>query len=210
MSKTVDSPNPPEESVTELLLRLGSGDDSVYSELMPKVYEGLREIAKRHMQHERPDHTLEPTALVHEAFLRLVDQDRTTWESRTHFLCVGAKAMRRVLVDHARARGRLKRGGGVELLSLEDSPAPIRVELPDLVALDLALTDLYGQYPRQAEVVELMHFGGLTVDEIAAALNISCRTVLRDSRFARSWLLRALRPTRRDSGAHPGQGSAVE
>ena len=193
VSKEADPPGPTgPESITEMLHRLGKGDPTIYSELLPLVYEGLREIARRHMRHERSDHTLQPTALVHEAYLRLVDQDRAVWEDRTHFLCIGAKAMRRVLVDHARARTRQKRGGGIELLSLEDSPAPIRVELPDLVALDEALTRLAKFDQRKSDIVELHYFGGLSYDEIAEAVSVSPATVARELNFAKSWLYKEL------------------
>lgn len=179
-------------SVTDLLIRLRDGETAAVSNLLPHVYAELKAIAQRQMRNERGDHTLQPTALVHEAFLRLVDQSTMDCNGRTHFLCVSAKAMRGVLVDHARARNRLKRGGGVELLSLDDSPVPVRMPLLDLVALDVALSRLAEAHPRQAEVVEMMHFGGLTIEEVAAVFEISRRTVLRDWRYARSWLMQAI------------------
>jgi RNA polymerase sigma factor (TIGR02999 family) len=157
---------------------------------MPLVYEELRQLAAARMRGERKDHTLQPTALVHEAFTRLVDSD-VPWVDRGHFFAVAATTMRRILVDHARARGRAKRGGNVIHVSLEDSredpPGPIGIE-----ALDDALCALAGFDERKARIIELHYFAGLTHPEIASALDLSPSTVDRDLRLARAWLRREL------------------
>lgn len=186
--------------VTQLLKSWSQGDQEALGRLMPVVYGELRRLARRQMARERPDHTLQVTALVHEAYLRLLDVRQVDWQDRAHFLALSAQMMRRILVDAARARTAGKRGGGVLHVSLEE--AAVLPADPDrsLIALDEALAAFAAIAPRQANVVELRYFGGLTEEEIAAVLDQSARTVRRDWEFARVWLAREL--------AHdPGQPS---
>lgn len=162
---------------------------------MPLVYEELRRLARGFMARENRDHTLQPTALVNEAYLRLVDQSRVDWRGRSHFRAVGARVMRRILIDHARRRGGLKRGGGRQRVTLGDSvlsPPDPDVGLPELLALNNALDKLARLDERQARVVELRFFGGLTTVEIAEALGVSERTVADDWKHGRAWLKREL------------------
>jgi RNA polymerase sigma factor (TIGR02999 family) len=159
---------------------------------MPLVYDRLRQLARRHLARERAGHTLQPTALVHEAYLRLAGHHRIQWQDRGHFLALAATTMRRVLVSHARGRLAEKRGGGGAALSLDDVPAPAVERAEELVALDDALEALAAFDPRQARVVELRYFGGLTVEETAAALGVSPATVKLDWSLARAWLRREL------------------
>ena len=179
------------EDTTRLLRDIREGDENAAERLVPLIYEDLRALAARYMRNEPPDHTLQPTALVHEAFLRLVDTDRVEWRTRAHFLAIAARTMRRILVDHARRRRAVKRGGGRKVTLVEglafSEPRPL-----DLVALDDALAKLGGIDERQCSVVELRFFGGLAVEEIAEVLHVSTATVKRDWRFARAWLLREL------------------
>ncbi len=181
----------PENDVTKILLAAGGGDARAAEQLLPLVYDELRRLAARQLRHESPGHTLQPTALVHEAWLRLVDQTQVQWQNRTHFLAVAATAMRRILVNHAKARGRLKRGGPdrnalrVPLDQLVDS---LSERSADLAALDEALSRLAELDPQQARIVELRFFGGMTVEEIARALDLSPRTVHREWAMARAWL----------------------
>jgi len=170
--------------VTELLLAWSGGESSALHKLMPLVYAELHRLARRYMRRERGDHTLQTSELINEAYLRLVDANRINWHDRAHFLAVAAQAMRRVLVEHARARGSQRRGAGVQPLSLEAAANVHAPESPDLVKLDEALTALAGQYPRRAQVIELRYFGGLNVQETAAVVGFSEDTVLRDWRLA--------------------------
>jgi len=186
--------------VTELLLAWSGGEASALDKVMPLVYAELHRLARRYMSHERPGHTLQTSELINEAYLRLVDANRVNWQDRAHFLAVAAKAMRRVLVEHARARGSQRRGAGVPRLPLEAAVNVHAPEGPDLVKLDGALTALAGEHPRRAEVIELRFFGGLSVEETSAVLGFSQDTVLRDWRLARIWLLRAMS----GEGAHVG------
>jgi len=159
---------------------------------MPLVYEELRRLAREYIRRERADHTLQATALVHEAYLRMVNEKSVTWKDRAHFYGIAARLMRRILVDHARAHGAAKRGGLEKKLALDearDLPAP---GATDLVALDDALESLAKAYPRKSEVVELKFFGGLEANEIAEVLQVSQKTVLRDWSFAKLWLCREL------------------
>jgi RNA polymerase sigma factor (TIGR02999 family) len=158
------------------------------------VYDELRRLAASALRHERPDHTLQPTALVHEAYLRLADEPTGRWENRSHFLAVAARAMRRILVDHARRHNAAKRGSGAVCLHLDDleHAAPSEADAVDLVALDDALGRLSELDPRQARIVELRFFGGLSVEETAAIIDASPRTVRRDWQFARAWLKREM------------------
>lgn len=159
---------------------------------MPLVYDELRGLARQYLQRERRDHTLQATGLVHEAYLRLVDQTATTWRDRAHFFAVAASVMRRVLVDYARAHRAAKRGGALEKIELDEAVALTPERHVDLVALDDALKDLGAFDPRQSQIVELRFFGGLTVEEVAEVLEISPRTVKREWRLARAWLRREI------------------
>ncbi len=183
-------PAPPGE-ITQLLLEWSKGDTGALDRLMPLVYEELRQLARRYMAGERPGHTLQTTALINEAYLRLIDHKEMQWQNRAHFFGVAAQAMRRILVDHARTRDAAKRGGGAPKASLED--AAVVPERPaELIALDEALTDLATIDPRKSQVVELRYFGGLSVEETAEVLGVSPVTVMRDWSTAKAWLLRAM------------------
>jgi RNA polymerase sigma factor (TIGR02999 family) len=177
---------------TDLLLAWSSGDASALEKLMPLVYHELRALALRYMRQERADHTLQATALVNEAYLRLVDVNRIHWQNRAHFLAVAAQTMRRILVEFARQRRRQKRGGDAVHVTLEDAPDVVQEKGVDLVALSDALSTLASFDPRMSQVVELRFFGGLTVDETAAVLKVSPETVMRDWKTAKVWLLREL------------------
>ncbi|MBV9008162.1 MAG: sigma-70 family RNA polymerase sigma factor [Verrucomicrobia bacterium] len=177
-----------QENVTQLLLA-GTPQPE---QLAAIVYDELRAIARRYLERERAGHTLQATALVHEAYVRLVDETRVSWQNRAHFLGVAAQVMRRVLVDYARAHRSLKRGGTAETLVLEDQMELAGEESIDLVALDDALRDLAAIDPRQSQIVELRFFGGLTVAETAHVLDISPRTIKREWRVARAWLRREI------------------
>src|SRR6516225_9594026 len=181
---------PPSGEVSILLRAWSDGDQSALDRLTPIVYEELRRLARRYMKQERAGHSLQTTALVNEAYLRLVDYKRMRWQNRAHFFAVSAQLMRRILVDHAR-RHNLKRGAGVQHVSLEDS-AVVRERDDDLVALDEALQALARFDCRKAEVVELRFFGGLSVDETAEVLKISPITVMRDWSTAKAWLYREM------------------
>jgi RNA polymerase sigma-70 factor, ECF subfamily len=181
--------------VTRILSRLSGGDRKAVDELLPLVYAEMRAIAAGYMRRERRGHTLQPTALTHEAYLRLVGADPIEWRDRVHFLGVAAQAMRRILVDHARARGRRKRGGDREQVSLFDVAAASGVPPLDLLALDSAVTKLTATDARKGKVVELLYFGGMTADEAGELLGVTGRTVERDWRYARLWLLRELSGT---------------
>jgi RNA polymerase sigma factor (TIGR02999 family) len=178
--------------VTELLLAWNQGDRAALDLLMPIVYGELRRLAKYQMKFEPSDHTLQATGLVNEAYLRLVDQKRVNWKNRAHFFGAAAQIIRRVLVDHARARHRLKRGGDALKVTLHDGlEASKRVEL-DVVALDYALSQLAKLDPQQERIIELRFFAGLSIDETAEALDISPATVKRDWSSARAWLYREM------------------
>ncbi|HLH31169.1 MAG TPA: sigma-70 family RNA polymerase sigma factor [Terriglobia bacterium] len=174
--------------VTKLLLAWSKGNARALDELIPVVHRELRAIARRQMAGERPDHTLQATALVNEAYLRLVDLRQMQWQNRAHFFGAAAQVMRRVLVDFARKRNYLKRGGGQHAITLIEDKLPIADGKMDLVALDDALTALAELDERKARVVELRFFGGLTAEETAEVLKISTDTVLRDWRFSKVWL----------------------
>ena len=182
--------SPPD--ATELLQAWSRGDASAFDKLVPLVYRELRALAGRYMRNERPDHTLQPTSLVNEAYLRLIDLNRVQWQNRAHFLAVAATTMRRILVEFARKRQRDKRGGDITLIALDDAPDVGQVKRADLVAVDDALTALAAVDRRLSQVIELRFFGGLTVDEAADILNISPETVMRDAKTAKAWLLREL------------------
>jgi RNA polymerase sigma factor (TIGR02999 family) len=178
--------------ITQLLAEIRSGDQETIERLIPIVYEELRRLAGHYMRQERPDHTLQATALVHEAYLRLVGQQSRDWQNRAHFFAVAAQVMRNLLVDHARARQRDKRGGG-HLIRLDDAPPLVAAESDDLLAIDGALASLSKIAPRPARIVELRYFGGLSVEEIAVVLGISDRTVRREWQMAKAWLYAEVR-----------------
>jgi len=185
-------PSPPAQQVTQLLLRWRAGDPHAVDELMPLVYGELRRLAARHMRGERAGHTLQTSALVNEAYLRLAGRDEVRWQDRAHFFAVAAQAMRRVLVDHARRRGNQKRGGGVRKVALDEALAVSDERAAEVVALDEALARLAEIAPRQSRLVELRFFGGLSVEETAEVLGVSPGTVMRDWTFAKAWLLKEI------------------
>ena len=176
------------QEVTELLAQWSDGDDAALAELTPLVYEELRDLAHRHMGGERPDHTLQTTALVNEAYLRLADQTNPRWQNRAHFFAVAARAMRQILVSYARSNRAQKRGGGAFKVELDEAAIVSPEESKAIVDLHEALERLGTLDSRKAQVVELKYFGGLNYDEMAEVLKISRVTVKRDWRFARAWL----------------------
>jgi RNA polymerase sigma-70 factor, ECF subfamily len=178
--------------ITQLLQRIEAGDRSGIDRLFTAVYKELHNLAANCFRRESEGNTLQPTALVHEAYMKLVDQKDMHWQGRTHFFAVAAQAMRRILVDHARARGAAKRGGGKRRISLEDDVLPGVQPNDDLLAVDDALSRLAQLDPRQAQLVELRFFGGLDVAEAAAVLGMSKRTAEREWTMARAWLRREL------------------
>ena len=181
-----------QSEVTQLLSELGRGGPAALNRLIPILYDELRHIARRHLRGERPDHTLDTTALVHEAYVKLVGLDRMTWQNRAHFLAVAAQAMRRVLVDYAVTRRAQKRGGERQRVPLEDVAAGTDQPLETLLALDRALRGLEGLDGRLSRVVECRYFGGMSVEETAEVLQVSEATIKRDWSIARAWLNRAL------------------
>jgi len=184
----------PASDVTALLVQWSSGDERALETLMPLVYDELRRVAARQLRRERPDHTLQPTALVHEAYLRLVDQRRVEWRNSVHFVALAAQLMRRILIDHARKRHQAKRGGA----DAAKVPLELLAELPgeqpaDLLKLDEALTRLASADPQLGKIAELRFFGGLKNDQIAEVLGVSIPTVTRRSRMAKAWLHRYIK-----------------
>jgi RNA polymerase sigma factor (TIGR02999 family) len=176
-------------TVTGLLNEASAGDRQASADLLPLVYERLRAMAARKMRQERPDQTLQATALVHEAYVRLVDETGVRqWDGRWHFFAAAAEAMRRILVDNARSRGRLKRGGGGQRVSLDAMELTVDDPPPDLLALDEALRELEQKHPEKAQLVKLRYFAGLTMDDAAQALGISPRSAGRSWAYARAWL----------------------
>jgi RNA polymerase sigma factor (TIGR02999 family) len=186
---------PSAREITGLLLAWGQGDQTALERLMPLVYEELRRLARRHMNRQPAGHTLQTTALVNEAYLRLIDSSQVQWQNRAHFFAVSAHLMRRILIDFARSRKSLKRGAEARQITLDDALEVSSERGADLIALDDALNTLAGLNPRQSQIVELRYFGGLSEEEIAEALKISPRTVRRDWSFARAWLYRELTKT---------------
>jgi RNA polymerase sigma factor (TIGR02999 family) len=175
--------------ITQMLKKWSEGNQEILDKLMPLVYEELRRQASRYLRRERANHTLQTTALIHEAYLKLIDQNQVEWQNRTHFFAIAAQAMRRILVDYARERNREKRGGAAENLPLEEAAFVVSGEKSvDLVALDEALTRLAEFDERQARVVELRYFSGLSIDETADILGVSNVTVRRDWNMAKAWL----------------------
>jgi len=180
------------DDITGLLSAWSGGDQQAFERLVPVVYDELRRIARHYMEREAAGHPLQATALVHEAYLRLIDASRVHWQNRAHFYAVSANLMRRILVDYARSHKYAKRGGAVKHVSLDDTALLSPERAPDLVALDEALDALAALDARKSRVVELRFFGGLSVEETAEVLRLSPRTVLADWSFAKSWLLREL------------------
>ena len=179
---------PSPERVTQLLADWREGDENALSQLTPLVYEDLRLLAHRYMQGQRPDHTLQTTALVNEAYLRLADQTHPDWQTRAHFFAVAARAMRQILVNHALSARAQKRGGGAQKLELNEAALVSPAQSKEIVDLHDALERLALLDPRKAQVVEMKYFGGLTYEEVAEVLKISAITVRRDWEFARAWL----------------------
>ena len=194
---------PVPSDVTQLLLAWQGGDRDAFDRLVPMVYRELHQLAHARMRGQADGPTLQTTALVHEAYLRLVDQQRVAWHDRLHFFAVCAQAMRCILVDAARARHSQKRGGGTPLLPFDETRMRPGAPQRNVLALDEALTELATADPRKARVVELRYFGGLTVEETAGALGVSPETVTRDWRLAKLWLVRALR----DAGHGASEGA---
>ena len=178
----------PRAEVTQLLQQWSLGQQDALDRLLPTIYDELRRLAAAYLRRERRDHTLQATALVHEAFLKLVDQREVHWQNRAHFFGIAAQMMRRILIDHARAHGATKRGSGVPPLSLEEALVVVPAATVDLLALDEALTRLARVDPQQGRVVELRFFGGLTIKETAEVIGISTATVERDWILAKAWL----------------------
>ena len=183
---------PEQSDVTQILRDWNQGDTEAPARLMPLVYEELRRRAANCLRCERGDHTLQPTALVHEAYVKLVGQDRAQWKNRAHFCSVAAQLMRRILVKHAEAHNADKRGGQMRKIYLDETRELAQERAPDLLALDDALKSLAVSHPRESEIVELKFFGGLNAKEIGEVLNVSTKTVLRDWQFAKAWLNRQL------------------
>jgi RNA polymerase sigma factor (TIGR02999 family) len=183
---------PPPNEITQLLLRWSRGDRVALDQLMPVVYRELRKIANGYLRRERADHTLQPTALINEAYLRLVKQDFPEWQSRSHFFGLAARLMRQILVEHARAHTAEKRGGGGAALALDEALVYTGDNAAELVALDDALQALAQFDERKARVIELRYFGGLSVEETATALGLSLATIGHEARLARAWLHREL------------------
>ena len=178
----------PTENVTQLLIELSNGDREAVDLLLPLIYDELRKLAANYLRRERPDHTLQPTALVHEAYLRLVDQTRANWQNRAHFFGVAAQIMRRLLVDHARKHNAEKRGQDFQKLSLDENIDRAVERSTELIALDDALKALAAFDEQKARVVELRYFGGLSIEETADVLGVSTATIKRHWRFAKAWL----------------------
>jgi RNA polymerase sigma factor (TIGR02999 family) len=199
LQMTARQPSP--ANVTMFLKQLNSGDQNVVAELVPLLYHELRRIASRYLRRERPDHTLQATALVHEAYLRLVDQTDIQWQNRSHFFGVAAQQMRRVLVDYARAHRAAKRGGSLPKISLEDALAISAERTEDLLELDEVLTRLAAIDAQQVRIVELRFFAGLTVEETAELLSVSTATVKREWAMAKSWLSREIQKQRRKTSS---------
>jgi len=198
MGRRPNNPNrlnmetPSQQEVTRLLVAWGDGDEQAGAALMPLVYEELRRLASRHLDRERAGHTLQPTALVHEAYLRLVDQKKARWRNRSHFFAIAAQMMRRILVDYARARRFAKRGGGAYQAPLDEAIFVSDERAAHVVALDEALIELARFDERMSRIVELRFFCGLSVEETADALGVSPGTVMRDWTLAKAWLRREI------------------
>lgn len=181
------------DDLTGLLIEWRQGDKAALDKLTPLVYDEMRRIAHRYVQHEHNGHTLQTTALVNEAYLRLASQQKIEWQNRAHFFAVTAQVMRHILIDHARRRHYAKRGGDLQQVPLEDAAVMTQQRAAELVALDEALDDLAKLDPRKSQVVELRYFGGLSLEETAEVLEISPMTVRRDWRAAKAWLYRRMK-----------------
>ncbi|HEX6624625.1 MAG TPA: sigma-70 family RNA polymerase sigma factor [Pyrinomonadaceae bacterium] len=181
------------DNITRLLIKLTNGDAAAVDALLPHIYDELRRLAASYLRRERPDHTLQPTALVHEAYLRLVDQTQVQWQNRAHFFGVAAQLMRRILVDHARAHNAEKRGHDFQKLSIDENIDKAVERSAELLALDDALRELAEIDPQKARLVELRYFGGLSVEETAEVLGVSAPTVKRHWRATRAWLFGRMR-----------------
>jgi RNA polymerase sigma factor (TIGR02999 family) len=178
--------------ITRLLAGWGRGDRAAFDQLVPLVYDQLRQVAARRLRRERANHTLQPTALVHEVYVKLIDQEHVRWKDRAHFFAIASQLMRRILVDHARAHGAAKRGGGGPMVSLDDAGDVALEQNVSVVALDEALAQLETLDPVQAQIIELRYFGGLTIEETAAVVRVSPATVGREWTVAKAWLYREL------------------
>ena len=190
--------DPPAEEVTQLLQAWGSGDERALEKLVPVVYQELHRMARHYMAGERPNHTLQTTALIHEVYVRLVQSRHMSWQNRAHFFAICAQLMRRILVDFARSRRYQKRGGAAVRIPLEEALVVSQDPPADLVALDDALKALASVDERKSRVIELRFFGGLSVEEAAEVLSVSPETVMRDWRLAKVWLLRQLDREKQD------------
>jgi RNA polymerase sigma factor (TIGR02999 family) len=197
----------PPQPVTELLVAWGNGDETARDELMPLVYRELHRLAHQYMKRENPGHTLQTSALVNEAFVKLVDQRDVHWRNRAHFFGIAAQLMRRILVDHARSRQYLKRGGGAHHVSFEEAAIVSQERAADVVALDDALTTLAAVDTRKSQIVELRFFGGLSIEETAEVLAVSPGTVMRDWTLAKAWLRREMTTTK-DNQLRPDESLA--
>lgn len=195
----IDTMNESTANITALLQAAASGEREDVNALMGAIYDDLHRLAAKHLRSERADHTLQPTALVHEAYLKLIDQKQTSWRDRNHFFAIAARVIRRILVDHARGKGAVKRGAGKERIPLEHIEATEPGESLDLVALDEALEELNDLDARQAKIVEMRFFGGMSLDEIAETLDIGRRSVDRHWAAAKAWLLFRLSDQRTDT-----------
>jgi RNA polymerase sigma-70 factor (ECF subfamily) len=193
---TQSAPSPHE--ITELLIAWGNGSRDALERLIPLVYEELRRLAHRYMRRERPGHSLQTTAVVHEAYLRLIDQKHVHWQNRAHFFAIAAQMMRRILITHAQSQAYAKRGGGALKVSLDEAAILSKERAGELIALDEALKSLSAIDPRRSHVVELRFFGGLSNEEIAEVLKTSPNTVTRDWNVAKAWLYREMSKEQED------------
>jgi len=180
------------QEITQLLMNWSHGDNAALDQLVPLVYPELRRLAKRYMDREAPEHTLQTSALINEAYLKLVDQQNVQWENRSHFFALAAQVMRHILVDHARTRNYAKRGGGAPRVPLDEAAALTEQRASELIALDDALRDLATLDKCKSQIIELRFFGGLSLEETAEVMNISASTVQREWRAAKAWLHRAM------------------
>jgi RNA polymerase sigma factor (TIGR02999 family) len=184
--------NPSAHAITQLLMDWRKGDAAALAQLTPLVYQELHRLAQSYLRRERADHTLQPTALIHEAYLRLIEQNIQEWQNRAHFYGVAARLMRQILVEHARGRNAERRGGGAPKLTLDEAVNQAQEHPAELIALGDALTALAQFDERKCRVIELRYFGGLSVEETAEALGVSVPTIVRDQRLAQAWLHREL------------------
>jgi RNA polymerase sigma-70 factor, ECF subfamily len=194
MTRSTPAPN----EVTQLLIDCSKGSQDAFKQLFPLVYEELRRLAHRYMTQERPGHTLQTTAVVHEAYLRLIDQKHVQWQNRAHFFAIASQMMRRILITHAQSHAYAKRGGGALKVSLDEAALLSQERASELIALDEALKGLTAIDPRRSQVVELRFFGGLSNEEIAEVLNVSTNTVTRDWNVAKAWLHREMSKEQED------------